>query len=141
MLNQLSGQVAEMQLANALRSAKRFRLSRFFDVMPPDADATLNITDVKTRVIVQRADGKNQELDVVAESACGHVLVVEVKKRAVKTSAAQVQDFYEKAAAYQHQQPDQTIAPAFLSLGGFSADALALCRQQGIAVAAKMMAF
>jgi hypothetical protein len=141
MLNQLSGQVAEMQLANALRSAKRVKLSRFFNGVDDGADNPLNIVDVKTRVPFQRADGKHLELDVVAESSCGRILVVEVKKRAVKTSAIQVEDFCEKAAAWQSQRPDQVIVPAFLSLGGFTDDALALCRRQGIVVAEKLMAF
>ncbi|MBF0202284.1 MAG: hypothetical protein HQK66_13430, partial [Desulfamplus sp.] len=36
------------------------------------------------------------ELDVVAESSCGRVLIVEVKKRAVKTGITMIEDFHEK---------------------------------------------
>ena len=163
MLSHLTGQVAEMQLANAFRSRKRFKLSRFF-TFPNDIKSTrgkvknintskdttenshtteqsLNIQDVKTRLIFQREDGKNMELDIVAESACGRVLLVEVKKQATKIGRAIVEDFHEKVVAYQKERPDNVMIPAFLSLGGFTETAIMLCREKGIAISETIISF
>ncbi len=167
MLSHLTGQVAEMQLANAFRSKKRFKLSHFF-TLPNDiknskgetesgntdenrtensqtaekplnvknhpTEQPLNIQDVKTRLIFQREDGKNMELDIVAESACGRVLLVEVKKQATKTGLSMVEDFHEKVVAFQKERPDNVMIPAFLSLGGFTETAIMLCREKKIAI-------
>ncbi|MBF0200754.1 MAG: hypothetical protein HQK66_05480, partial [Desulfamplus sp.] len=159
MLNNLTGQVAEMQLANALRSKKRFKLSRFFH-SPVDIDATdalakenendtiqktqnmpLNIVDVRTRVMFQREDGKHLEMDVVAESACGRLISLEVKKQAAKTGISVIEDFHEKVVAYQKQRPDNPMIPAFLSLGGFTGEAIKLCMEKGIVVNDKINNF
>ncbi|MBF0199784.1 MAG: hypothetical protein HQK66_00440 [Desulfamplus sp.] len=132
MLNRITGEVAEMQIANAIRSKKRFKLSRFFDL--PFPDIVLNIVDVRLRVPFQRNDGKNMELDVVADSSCGRVLLMEVKKKAVKTGFALIENFIEKTMVFKKQHPEAIVLPAFLSLGGFTGDALDLCSQEGIAV-------
>jgi len=117
MLNHVSGQFAEYQLALAFRTKKRFALSAYFDGVP---DTTrLNIIDVKQRVVLQREDGKPLELDVVAESSCGRVVIVEVKKWQRKTGLHVAEDFAEKLAVYARQFPDHPILPAFLALGGF----------------------
>ncbi|MDM8530909.1 hypothetical protein QUF63_07035 [Anaerolineales bacterium HSG25] len=133
MLSNLTGKMAENQLAIAFRSQKRFVLSTYFrGVM----DSTrLNMIDVRTRVMIQRADGKNQELDVVAESSCGRVVLVEVKKWQRKIGPTEVDDFWEKVQIYQHQHPDKTILPAILSLGGFSQPASDLCERHEIGLA------
>lgn len=178
MLSHLAGQVAEMQLANAFRSKKRFKVSGFFIVPCDDntanikrrrpaqeslatgsletenrssgnfekkykeiEDKPLNIVDVKTRVIFQREDGKHMELDIVAESSCGRVLVVEVKKQAAKTGLSMVEDFHEKVTAYQKLRLDNIIIPAFLSLGGFTQTAMELCREKIIATNDKIINF
>ncbi len=138
-LNQLSGQVAEMQLASAIRSRKRFRLSRFFE--GAGSNVQLNIVEVYTRWPLLRKNGKSLELDLLAHAADGQVLVVEVKKRQVKTGRPVIEDFLEKVAAYQQHNPDRVVIPAVLSLGGFTAEALALCGQQGIQTAEKMAIF
>ncbi len=162
-LNHLTGQVAEMQLANAFRSRKRFKLSQFFTLFPGNGDmglkteeikrknvnpqykgiedTRLNIVDVKTRVIFQREDGKNMELDIVAESACGRVLIVEVKKQAAKTVISMVEDFHEKVRIYQKQRPDNVMIPAFFSLGGFTETAITMCREKKIATGEKIISF
>ncbi|SLM31865.1 conserved hypothetical protein [Desulfamplus magnetovallimortis] len=188
MLSNLTGQVAEMQLANAFRSRKRFKVSSFFTI--PDGgniqdekraneqtdessfniseaslsisetplsisetplninetslnitDTPLNIVDVKTRVIFQREDGKNLELDIVAESSCGRVLVVEVKKQAAKSGRSMIEDFHEKVMIYQNLRPDNIMIPAFLSLGGFTETATVLCREKKIAINDSIMNF
>ncbi len=138
-LNNLTGKVAEIQLASAFRSRKRFSLSDFFAGV---GDTTrLNITDVRCRIQVQRSDGKNTELDVVAESACGRVVVIEVKKWKTPVGRNVVEDFAEKAAIFSEQNPDRTVLPAFLSLGGFRGDALELCQDKGIGTAEKIRHF
>jgi len=77
-LNYYAGKFAEHILAVAFRNHKRFALSRYF---PNVTDTSaLNLQKVKERVYLQREDGKRLELDIVAESADGRVVVVEVKK-------------------------------------------------------------
>jgi len=137
MLNYLSGKMAEYQLATTFRSQKRFMLSKYFkDVQ----DKTrLNITDVQLNVHLQRPDGKLMELDVVAFSGDGRVVLVEVKKRKEKSGLDIVQDFWEKVQTYQQLQPNKIVLPAILSLGGFTAEAKALCLQYGLARAERMV--
>ena len=133
-LSSLSGKMAEHQLAMAFRSRKRFALSLFFQNV---LDTTvLNITSVKERVLIQRDDGKNMEIDIVATSSCGRVVLVEVKKTQAKTGLKKVEDFQEKVLVYQENHPDKKVLPAFLSLGGFTEqEALPFCNAQGIATA------
>jgi hypothetical protein len=135
-LNYLSGKLAEHQLAIAFRSRKRVVLSDFF----PDATDTtpLLLVDVRERVLLQRADGKGLEVDVVATATDGRVVLVEVKKTQVKTSRSQVEEFWEKVRTYQQLFPDQKVLAAFLSLGDFTEEALAFCQAQGCATAVRM---
>ncbi|MCP3945108.1 MAG: hypothetical protein GY710_27020 [Desulfobacteraceae bacterium] len=133
MLNNLSGQFAEYQLATAFRTKKRFALSEYFSGVRDNA--RLNITSVKQRVLIQRENGKNMELDIVAESGCGRVVVVEVKKWKTKIGKNIVEDFVEKADLYSEQFHDKIILPAFLSLGGFTGEAVQLCEDRGIGTA------
>ncbi len=136
-LNQLSGKMAEYQLATAFRSQKRFALSKYFKGV---TDKTrLNMTHVQLNVILQRPDGKVMELDVVAKSSDGRVVLVEVKKLQSKIGAQVVLDFQDKVTVYQQQYPPETVLPAILSLGGFTAEAKALCQQYGIAIADRMV--
>ncbi len=139
MLNNLSGRFAEYQLAMAFRSKKRFALSDYFDGV---GDTTrLNVTDVRQRVPLQRGNGRNMELDVVAESDCGRVAVVEVKKWRTRIGRSLVEDFAEKVDAYARDAPGKTILPAFLSLGGFTEDAMRLCEERGIGTAERIAHF
>jgi len=129
-LNHLSGKIAEHLLATAFRSRKRFALSDFFHEV---IDTTrLNIIEVRERVFIQRSDGKKMEIDVVAQSNCGRVVLVEVKKTQAKTGPTIVEDFQEKVEVYKKQFPDQKILPAFLSLGGFTEDARHVCQAHEI---------
>jgi len=133
-LNHLSGKMAEHLLAAAFRSRKRFALSDFFQEV---IDTTrLNIIDVRERVFIQRSDGKKMEIDVVAQSSCGRVVLVEVKKTKAKTGPTIVEYFQEKVELYKKQE--QNILPAFLSLGGFTEDALNVCQAHGIGWAEKI---
>jgi hypothetical protein len=124
-------------LAAAFRSRKRFALSEFFqDVVDR---SRLNVISVKESVFCQRSDGKVMEIDVVAESSCGRVVLVDVKKtKSHGAGLTLVEDFYEKVAVYGEQFPDQKILPAFLSLGGFTVDALPFCQGHGIGWAEKI---
>ncbi|OAD21515.1 hypothetical protein THIOM_002713 [Candidatus Thiomargarita nelsonii] len=135
-LNRLSGKMAEYLLATAFRSRKRFALSDFFfDVIDT---SRLNLVEVRERVFVQRSDGKKMEIDVVAQSSCGRVVLVEVKKTQAKTGPTIVDDFQEKVEVYKTHFPDQKILPAFLSLGGFTGDARQRCQAHGIGWAEKI---
>ncbi len=78
-LNHLSGKLAEHLLANALRGRRKVWLTDFFPDAPPQ-DTPFALVLVRERVVVQREDGKNFELDVVADSDDARVLLVEVKK-------------------------------------------------------------
>ncbi len=130
MLNNLSGKMAEYQLAVKFRSEKRFALSDYFSGVQDRS--RLNMVDVRMRVLLQRTDGKPMELDLVAESSDGRVVLVEVKKWQTPVGATVVADFQEKVAVYAAQHLDKIILPAFLSLGGFTAEARELCAAHGI---------
>jgi hypothetical protein len=138
-LNHVTGKMAEQQLATALRSRKRFKLSAFF--MGTTDETELNITHVQTRMTLQRDDGKGMELDVIATSSDGRVLLVEVRKRQVKSTVNDVQDFQEKVVVYQAQHPEPQLLAAFLSLGGFTEEALQFCQTQGIAWSTELLYF
>ncbi len=138
-LNNLTGKVAEIQIASAFRSRKRFALSDFFRGVRDTA--RLNITAVRRRVPLQREDGKNMELDIVAGSDCGRTVVVEVKKWKTPVGKAVAEDFAEKADIFSEQNPDRTVLPAFLSLGGFRKEALKLCQDRGIGTAERIEHF
>ena len=138
-LNNLSGQFAEYQLFMSFRSKKRFALSEYFNGV---TDTThLNIIDVKQRITLQRENGKRMELDVTAESDCGRVVAVEVKKHKTPVGKKSVEDFIEKLDVYARQLPDNTILPAFLALGGFREDARKLCELHGIGTAERIVFF
>jgi len=114
-------------------------LSEYFNGV---ADTTqLNIIDVKQRITLQRKNGKRMELDVAAESDCGRVVVVEVKKLKTPVGNKSVEDFIEKLDVYAKQLPDNTILPAFLALGGFREDARKLCELHGIGTAERIAFF
>jgi len=139
MLNNLSGRFAEYQLATAFRTKKRFALSDYFAGV---SDTTrLNIIGVSQRVPLQRENGKNMELDVVAESGCGRVVVVEVKKWKTKIGRNLVEDFAEKVDIYAKNVPDKTILPTLLSLGGFTEEAMQFCEELEIGTAERISHF
>ena len=129
--------MAEHLLATTFRSHKRFALSKFFQAV--NDTTRLNIMEVKERVIYQRSDGKGMEIDVIAQSSCGRVVLVEVKKTQAKTGLPLIEDFQEKFEVYKQQFPEQKILPAFLSLGGFTKDALQKCQTYGIGWAEKIL--
>jgi hypothetical protein len=129
-LNQVIGVMAEYQFANTLRSRKRFQWADFFAGATDDTE--LNITGIRTRVVIQRDDGKTMEIDIVAESNEGRVLLVEVRKRQKTSNRVDVEDFQEKIAVYQAQNSEKIVLAGFLSLGGFTKEAQQLCEQLGI---------
>jgi len=139
-LSSVVGKTAEYYLATKMRTRKRFKLSAFFNGLPTGDryDARLNLTNVRTRIHIQREDGLGRELDIVAEADDERVVLVEVKKQQRKTSVEQVADFQEKVALYQSQHPEKVVLAGFLSLGGFTEDAFALCEQRGIGWSAEL---
>jgi len=130
-LSNIVGKTAELQLMTEFRSKKRFKLSTYFDHVSDDT--LLNIIDVKTRFFVQRYDGKNMEIDVIAESKCGRVVLVEVKKMSKSVRPAMISEFMEKVDVYSKIYSDKIILKAFFSLGGFTEEALEFCKVNNIA--------
>lgn len=98
----------------------------------------LNIVNVKIRKKFQRPDGKGREIDVVAESSCGRVVVVEVKKTKDPAGIQAVKDLQEKVEGYAACHPENPIIPAFLSLGGFTDEARRFCEEHSIGMAEKI---
>ncbi len=136
-VNYYAGKFAEHILAVAMRSHKRFALSLFFSNV---TDTTsLNLQKVKERVHIQREDGKGMELDIVAESSDGRVVLVEVKKTQTPVGSQLVSDFQEKVKVYQTQFPDVKVLAAYLSLGGFTKQARDLCVAHGIGIAEEIL--
>jgi len=136
-LNHLSGYFAEYQLAIAFRIKKQFSLAEFFKNVTDNS--LLDILVVKQRVSFKPINGEGGEIDIVAESNCGRVVLVEVKKRQQKTNPVMVKEFLSKIAAYHNQSPNALILPAFLSLGGFTKEAQEICENKGIAIAERIM--
>ena len=139
MVSHLTGKMAEYQLATEFRSRKRFSPSRYFTNVSDDTE--LNVTDVRMRVKFQRDDGKDMEMDVLAESDCGRVLAAEVKKTKKPSGLTLIRDFTEKLAVYAAQHPKKQMLPAFFSAGGFTDEALKFCKENGIATAQEIRVF
>jgi len=53
-----------------MRTRKRFKLSTFFNDLPTgeDYDTRLNLINVRTRIHIQREDGLDREIDIMAEA-------------------------------------------------------------------------
>ena len=136
MLNHLTGKFAEFQLVTEFQTRKRFALSEFFDGV--NDRKKLNITDARMRVKFQRPDGKELEIDVMAASDCGRVVLVEVKKTADKTGVQMIRDFQEKVEAFQKAFPKNKVLPAFFSTGGFTGPAKGFCRKNTIGTAERV---
>ncbi len=135
-LNHLVGQFAEFQLFIDFRTRQQFSLSVYFDGVKDNT--RLNITEVRMRDKFQRPDGKEMEIDVRADSACGRTVLVEIKKTKQKTGIALTRQLLEKTDAFAKRFPKRKILPAFLSVGGFTAPALDFCRKNGIGVAERI---
>ena len=138
-LSQVTGVMAEYQFAIALRSRKRFKLGDFFHGAL--ADTEFNMTDVRTNIKIQRDDGKEMEVDIAAQSGDDSVLLVEVRKRKVKTNIKDIEDFLEKVELYKVLNPEQAVFAAFLSLGGFTDEALQMCEKRTISWAEEFSYF
>ncbi len=132
-LNNLVGKFAEFQLFTDFRARQRFPLSVYFDGVKDNI--RLNITEVRMRYKFQRVDGKEMEIDVRADSACGRTVLVEVKKTEKKSGIAQTRQFLEKVESFSKRFPKKKILPAFLPVGGFTAPAGHFCRSHGIGMA------
>jgi len=136
-LNHYAGKFAEHILATAFRSRKRFALSKFFQNVLDTSP--LNLQKVKERVVIQREDGKAMEIDIVAESVCGRVVLVEVKKTQTPIGLTLVEDFQEKVEVYQSHFPDAMVLPAYFSYGGFVDKAHDFCVEHGIGMAEEIL--
>lgn len=136
MLNNVTGQLAEYQLAYDFRARRQFALSVYFEGV---RDLTvLDIVRVNIRVLFKHDVDKMIEFDVIAESDCGRVVIAEVKKRVQKTGVKIIREFLAKVDNYKTGVSKLKVLPVVLSLGGFTPQALALCREHGVGVAEKI---
>jgi len=135
-LSNIVGKTAELQLMCEFRSKKRFALSTYFE--NTSDDTILNIQDVKARFFIQRPDGKNLEIDVIAESDCGRVVLVEVKKISKSVGLKVITDFKEKIDIYKELYSEKIVLAGFFSLGGFTKDATEFCQANDIGIAEKI---
>jgi len=136
-LSYYTGIVGEHLLATAFRSRKRFVLSDFFANVTDNTQ--LNLINVRERFPLQREDGKGMESDIVAESDGGRVVLVEVRKKKVKTNLKDVHDFWEKVEAYQKIFSKKKILSAFLAVGDFTPEATQFCSDTGIGMATELL--
>ncbi|MCE7984831.1 MAG: hypothetical protein DYG89_26970 [Caldilinea sp. CFX5] len=135
-LNHLQGLLAEHLLAVEFRSRKRFALTDYFSGLPDNRKLTM--VDVQERVTIQRPNGKAEEIDLIAKTREGIVVMVEVRKRQEPTDLPAVTELRDNVAHYAAQQ-GVVVWPAFLSLGGFPAEAKAFCHTHGIGIAEQMV--
>lgn len=135
-VNHLEGKLAEHLLAIEFRSRKRFALSDYFTGLPDNRKLTM--LDVQERVTIQRADGQPDEIDIIAKTKEGIVVMVEVRKRQEKTDLDAVTDLRDNADSYAKQH-GVVVWPAFLSLCGFTEAAKAFCATHGIGCAEQMV--
>ncbi len=94
--------------------------------------------EVRTRCFIQRPDGKNLEIDLIADSDHNQRLLVEVKNTQAKIGIKKVEDFWEKAQRFAQINEGGIVIPAFLSLGGFTAEAETFCQNQGIGLSTEL---
>jgi len=132
-LSNIIGKTAEYQLMCEFRSKKRFALAEYFEGVSDNT--ILNIQDVKIRFYVQRPDGKNMEIDLIAESDCGRVILVEIKKMSKPVGLKNITDFKEKVDVYKQIFSEKIVLAGYFSLGGFTKDASEFCKANGIGVA------
>lgn len=135
-LNQLSGRVAEDQLATDFRRRGQFAPSIYFEGI--EASEKFVWTDVRTRWRFQREDGTEMEIDVKAESESNTALLIEVKKTKAPVNKGIVETFLRKTQTYAQLNPEQTIITAILGLGGFTEEANSLCKAQGVGIATEI---
>ncbi len=138
-LNHLTGRYAEYQIFLEFRAGRDFSLDRYFEGIK---DRTkLHIRNASMRYKFQRTDGKEMEIDVIAESDCGRTVLTEVKKTEKKIGLPVVKGFYDKVLAFAERFPDKKVLPAFLSVSGFTPAALKFCREKGIGTAQQIAFF
>jgi len=132
-MNQLVGKFAEYQLATDMRTRKKFPLAIYFSGVKDKKP--LNIIDIRLRLLFQRPDAKNMEIDIHAESDDNRVVLIEVKKWTKKIGVEVIRDFWEKVNAYKGCYPNKKVYPCILSVGGFSVQAKKMCEDLGIGMA------
>ncbi len=136
-LNDLVGEFAEFQLLTEFRARKRFSLADFFSGVT-DVEY-LEVVEARQRVaVIRQTDRKRFEIDLVVVARDGRALLVEVRKRKTKTGLQAVDGFLEKAQVYAVLFPGQRVRLAFLSLGGFTDEAMQLCEHEGIGMATEI---
>ncbi len=134
-LNEMAGRLAELQLANDMLVRKSFPLSVYFDGFP--REPTFILKELWQRFFAQSYRGGG-EFDLVVEAEDERTLAVEVRKRKTKIGAEEVARFVVKIEALAAARPGRRILPAYLALGGFTEEAQAHCRENGVGFASRL---
>ncbi len=69
------------------------------------------------------------------------MLAVEMKKTKEPAGLPMVGDFLEKTRTFAWPRPDNIVLPSFFSVGGFTDEAMAFCREHDIIVARRIELF
>lgn len=134
-LNEMAGRPAELQLANDMLVRKRFALSDYFEGL--DDPNVFVLKAIWQRFFAQSHRGGG-EFDLVVEGEDERILAIEVRKRKAKIGVGDITRFLKKLDALKASLSTGRIVPAYLALGGFTDEALAVCREQGVGVADRM---
>jgi len=139
------GRLAERTLAFEFRMKQLAQTSiRLSDYFTDVADTSqLNLVQVRERIPHQRLDGENKEIDILAQATQveigeSYMIMVEVRDRIHRTGIKPVTKLYANAIDY-GKQNNITVLPSYLSLSGFTEEAKAFCRANGIGMAEKVV--
>ncbi|KPA18523.1 ATPase domain protein, prokaryote domain protein [Candidatus Magnetomorum sp. HK-1] len=135
MLSNISGQLAEYQLAFDFKTRNKFKLSVYFENIK--YKKILSIANVSIRSTVRKNVESEMEFDVMANSDCGRLIIVEVKKTKDKIGIKDVRSFFQKTEIYSKRIKEKII-PCYLALGGFTQKALSFCIEKNIGYATEI---
>ncbi|MDJ0836359.1 MAG: hypothetical protein QNK37_07550 [Acidobacteriota bacterium] len=135
-LNQVSGRLAEAQLEIDMRVRGSFQPADYFEGFADDP--AIRVETIYPRHMVQGPKGHKGEIDLRVDGAENVTLLVEVKKTERATNDKAVAHFAAKVKLFADDNPDRTVLAGFLSLGGFTEEAAALCKQEGIGTATEI---
>ncbi|MEM7533365.1 MAG: restriction endonuclease [Chloroflexota bacterium] len=134
--NDFKGRLAEIKLAFVFRSKQQMgQPLNLTDYFTDVADTRpLKLVSVMERVSHRLLNGDGEEIDIIAKADDGRVVMVEVRDRKDKTGTKPVMGLQTNALDYAEQY-GVAVLPAFLSLSGFTEEAIEFCKANGIAIA------
>ena len=94
----------------------------------------LTLVSVMERIPHRLLNGDGEEIDIIAKADDGRVLMVEVRDRQDKTGMKPLMGLQTNALDYA-EQFNVTVLPAFLSLSGFTTEAIDFCKANRIGMA------